>query len=97
MTAKKNVPDIQKFGDPDMWQSICKASSESEGWMKSTKAMQIGGPRQAVIVQVSTQQRSPDGSHAIAEALAVVEGGAILTRDDGRKELVRYWEHKPKL
>jgi Lon protease-like protein len=35
-------------------------SSKSEGWMKPTKAMEIG-----CIVQVTTQQRNPDGSYAI--------------------------------
>ena len=65
--AEKNVPDIQKFGNPDAWQLICKASSEAEGWMKSTKAMQVAG---GVLVQVTTQQRNPDGSYAVAEAIA---------------------------
>ena len=29
--AMKNVPDIEKFGDPDSWKLICKASSQKEG------------------------------------------------------------------
>ena len=68
--VQKNVPDVQFFGDPDGFQLICKASSESEGWMKSTKAMQIPGA--GCLVQVTTQQRNPDGSYAIAEALTYV-------------------------
>ncbi len=36
--AKKNVPDLQVFGDGDAWQLICKASSESEGWLTSSPA-----------------------------------------------------------
>lgn len=39
--TSKNVPDVQAFGDGDAWVLICKASSESQGWMKSTKAMQV--------------------------------------------------------
>lgn len=68
--AKKNVPDIKTFGDGDAWQLICKASSESEGWMKSTKAMQVG--EAGCLVQVTTQQRNPDGSYALAEAITFV-------------------------
>ena len=46
-TATKNVPDIVRFGNPDAWQLICKASSAAEGWMKSTKALETT-PRRAV-------------------------------------------------
>jgi hypothetical protein len=52
--ARKNVKDIQFWGDGDTFRLISKASSESEGWMKSTKAMPAGN---SVVVQVTTQQR----------------------------------------
>lgn len=79
--AKKNVPDLKVFGDGDMFKLLCKASSESEGWMKSTKAMQAGDD---VVIQVTTQQRNPDGSYAIAEALTVVHYAKIVdTIEDG--------------
>ncbi|MEL6663360.1 MAG: hypothetical protein AAFR33_10175 [Pseudomonadota bacterium] len=65
----KNVSDVTFFGDGDMWQLLCKASSEAEGWMKSTKAMQVAG---GCLVQVTTQQRNPDGSYALAEAVTFV-------------------------
>ena len=52
--AKKNVKDIEFWGNGDTWELICKASSESEGWMKSTKAMEIPGV--GCLVQVTTQQ-----------------------------------------
>lgn len=68
--AKKNVKDIEFFGDPDAFQLLSKASSKSEGWMKSTKAMSIPGA--GCIVQVTTQQRNQDGSYAIAEAITFV-------------------------
>lgn len=54
--ATKNVKDIQFWGDGDMFKLLSKASSEKEGWMKSTKALQIDGV--GCIVQVTTQQRS---------------------------------------
>lgn len=81
-TARQSVPDIEIFGDGDIWQLICKASSQSEGWMKSTKAMDIGG---GCLVQVTTQQRNLDGSYALAEALTWVPGAYIKTADNGRR------------
>lgn len=38
--ARKNVPDIKVVGNGDMFRLLCKASSQNEGWMKSTKAME---------------------------------------------------------
>lgn len=74
--AKDNVKDIEFWGDADTFQLICKASSKNEGWMKSTKAMQIEG--HGCVVQVSTQQRNPDGSYSIAEALTFVPNTRII-------------------
>ena len=51
--ARKNVKDIVFWGNGDTFKLISKASSENEGWMKSTKAMQAGT---SVVVQVTTQQ-----------------------------------------
>ena len=52
--TKKNVSDVEFFGNGDEFKLICKASSKKQGWMKSTKAMQIG--ETGVVVQVTTQQ-----------------------------------------
>ena len=86
--ARKNVPDVQVFGDGDQWQLLCKASSESEEWMKSTKAMAAGS---GVLVQVTTQQRNPDGTYAIAEALTFVPNVKIVgcSPPPGRKLIDR--------
>lgn len=83
--AKDQVKDITFWGDGDTFQLISKASSENEGWMKSTKAMQAG---KHVVVQVTTQQRNPDGSYSIAEALTTVENSMIatITKDEFGKE-----------
>jgi hypothetical protein len=67
--AKQNVSDIEFWGNGDTFKLISKASSKKEGWMKSTKAMQAG---HGCVVQVTTQQRNPDGSYSIAEALTFV-------------------------
>jgi len=64
--ASKNVKDIQFWGDGDTFKLISKASSQSKGWMKSTKAMKAG---LGCVIQVTTQQKNPDGSYSIAEAL----------------------------
>lgn len=63
--AKDNVKDIVFWGNGDTFKLISKASSVKEGWMKSTKAMEIEGL--GCVVQVTTQQ----GDY-IAEALTFV-------------------------
>jgi hypothetical protein len=81
----RKVGDVQVFGDADAWQLICKASSEYQGWMKSTKAMLV--PGLGCLVQVSTQQRSADGNtYSVAEAVTFVPGVKIfdVLSDDGK-------------
>jgi len=73
--AKKNVKDIVFFGDGDTFKLISKASSELEGWMKSTKAMEIEGV--GCVVQTTTQQRNPDGSYALTDAVTFVPNSKI--------------------
>jgi len=50
----KLVPDVQKFGNPDTFQLLCKAWSEEQSWMKSTKVLDVPGA--GVFLQVTTQQ-----------------------------------------
>ena len=69
--AQTKVSDIKVYGDGDTFALLCKASSESQGWMKSTKVCNLDN---GCIVQVSTQQKNPDGSYAVAEALTYVPG-----------------------
>ncbi len=52
--AKDNVKDIVFWGNGDTFKLISKASSKNEGWMKSTKAMEIQGV--GCVIQVTTQQ-----------------------------------------
>jgi predicted ATP-binding protein involved in virulence len=68
--ATKNVKDIVFWGNGDTFKLISKASSQAEGWMKSTKAMEIEGI--GCVIQVTTQQ----GSN-VAEALTYVPGVRI--------------------
>jgi hypothetical protein len=83
-TAKKNVPDIQVFGDGDLWKLLSKASSEKEGWMKSTKVMQLSS---GCLIQLTTQQRNPDGSYSLAEAVAYAPGAVLFTDRGGERSL----------
>ena len=87
--ARQNVKDIQIVGNGDTFQLICKASSQAEGWMKSTKAMEIKGV--GCVVQVTTQQRNPDGTYSVAEALTFVPGVKIVADTDniGGRRLVK--------
>lgn len=81
-TVSDNVPDVVLLGvDENPWKLMCKAYSKKEGWMKSTKAMNLHGNN--VLVQVTTQQRNPDGSYSIAEALITVQGSVVPGLEKG--------------
>ena len=77
--ARRVIKDIKVVGNPNMFKLLCKASSKAEGWMKSTKAMQLP---HGCVVQVTTQQ----GDH-VAEALQYVPGVRILTDIKGGRRL----------
>lgn len=80
--ATANISDLKVFGNGDTFQLICKASSAEQGWMKSTKAMQIDGA--GCVVQVTTQQ-----GENVAEAITFVPNVKIELidgdKDNGRK------------
>ena len=82
--AKASVSDIKVVGDCDIWKLLCKASSAQQGWMKSTKAMQIQG---GCLVQVTTQQKNPDGSYSTAESVCFAPGAKIVDGINGGKAL----------
>ena len=84
--ARQNVNDIKVVGNGDMFRLLCKASSEAEGWMKSTKAMEIPGV--GCVVQVTTQQTNPDGSYAVAEAVTFVPGVRYIDDENSGRKLV---------
>lgn len=89
--AKENVPDLQIWGDGDTFKLICKASSQKEKWMKSTKAMEI--PHVGCVVQVTTQQ-----GDNISDALTFVPNAKIEEQKDdkglviGRKLVVQHYK-----
>lgn len=79
--AKKNVKDIVFWGDGDTFKLISKASSKAEGWLKSTKAMQIDGV--GCVVQVTTQQ-----GNNVAEAVTFVPNVKILEIKNPEGEVI---------
>lgn len=83
--VKNKVKDVNVFGDGDMFKLLSKASSESEGWMKSTKAMEI--PKIGCVVQVTTQQLNKDGRYSLAEALTFVPHVKIVEDINGGRKL----------
>jgi hypothetical protein len=54
-------------GAADKWLCIAKAVNEAEGWMRSTKAMQIGAA--GCLVQTSYVWTNPDGTKGCFEAV----------------------------
>ncbi len=82
--AKTKVSDITVTGNGDTFQLLCKASSKSQGWMKSAKAMEV---HNGCIVQVTTQ----NGDN-VAEALVFVPYVGIAPDVNGGKKLVPQYE-----
>lgn len=80
--AKANISDLVVYGDGDTFALLCKASSKDQGWMKSTKVANVPS---GCIVQVTTQQKNPDGSYAVAEALTFVPDVNIDVKSDPRR------------
>ena len=80
--AKAQVSDLEVVGNGDLFQLINKVSSKDEGWMKSTKAMEITNV--GCVVQTTTVI---DGN--VAEALTFVPGVRIDKDRAGNKTLVR--------
>ena len=70
-------------GDGNLFQVLAKAFNEEEGWMKTTKAMEIPGV--GCVVQITTQQ-----GDQVAEALTFVPGVKVVadTKNPGGRVLV---------
>jgi len=77
----KNVSDIKFFGDGDTFKLLCKASSQIEGWMKSTKAMEIVGV--GCVVQTTTQQ-----DKNVSDALCFVPNVKIKEIKNAKGEVI---------
>lgn len=84
--ATKNVKDIQFWGDGDTFKLISKASSEAEGWMKSTKAMEIESI--GCVIQTTTQQRNPDGSYSLCDTTTFVKDVKISEQLNSDNEVI---------
>lgn len=83
--VKATTSDVQVFGNGDLFQLICKASSKSQGWMKSTKAMDTGN---GCVVQVTSEFRNAAGEVVqCAEAITFVPGVRICVDEKGNRYL----------
>lgn len=78
--AQEKVSDIKVVGNGDTFALLCKASSKSQGWMKSAKAMEVPS---GCVVQVTTQQ-----GDNVAEALTFVPSVKLADDINGGKKLV---------
>jgi len=78
--AKDNVSDIGFYGDGDTFKCISKAWSKTQGWMKSTKALNVPT---GVVVQVSTQQ-----GDNVAEAVCFIPGCKVVAKGEEHYEIV---------
>jgi hypothetical protein len=67
---------METFGNPGLWVCLSKAWNKKEGWMKSTKAMQVGSA--GCLIQVTTQQKNADGSYSLAEAVCFAERANLI-------------------
>ena len=83
----QNVPDVEVYGDGDTFRLWVKAASQAEGWMKTSKVANL--PR-GCLVQTETQQRNPDGSYALSQALAYVPG-QWLNKATDPPEMLSYY------
>lgn len=86
--AKQHISDLQVYGDGDTFALLSKASSQEQGWMKSTKVCNVPD---GCIVQVTTQQKNTDGSYSVAEALTYVPG-VHIDKSANPRRLVRATE-----
>lgn len=79
--AKENVKDITFWGNGDLFKLLSKAASVNEGWMKSSKAMEIEGV--GCVIQITTQQ-----GNNVAEAATFVPGVKIREIRDNEDKVV---------
>jgi len=82
--TQNTTNDIKVFGNPDLWVLICKASSKSQGWMKSTKAMQTSS---GVFLRVTSEFTNKDGTKSINEAVSFAPGVEIVEYPPGNIRL----------
>lgn len=85
VASSADLKSVDIVGNPDLFEVLSKTSCDAEGWMKSTKAMEVDSV--GCLVQVTTQQRNPDGSYAVAEALTFVPGVRIVYCTEGGAKL----------
>ncbi len=66
---------------------LTKASSKAQGWMKSTKAMEIDGV--GCFAQTTSERKNPDGSWSLTDSQAFAAGVKIADDENGGRKLVK--------
>jgi len=72
--AKKNTPDMEVTGDPDVWSLVCKVSSipsRGRGFVKSTKVGVFAG---RTVLQTETEHYYDGVLTACSQGLAPLSG-----------------------
>jgi hypothetical protein len=82
--AKERIFDLKLFGDTDAWKLICKAASASEGWYKTTKAMEIEDV--GCLIQTETREVNNGTDAVLSQALMFVPNVTIrdIFNSDGK-------------
>ena len=86
--AKAANPSVVFVGNRDLWHLLSEASSEAQGWIKSSKAMEIPGV--GCVVRVTTREEDAMGAVSVAEALTFVPGVEIAEDENGGCKLVPF-------
>jgi len=77
----KDNDNAGSFGDPNIWALLNKAWNKTEGWMKSTKCLNV--PDLGVLVQVSTHHKGQ-----VAEAVTFVPGAYFCVPENCDPQLL---------
>lgn len=87
-TAADQAPEGTRFhGNVDMWVCVGKAWNAKEGWMKSTKVLEVPGA--GCFLQVTTQQ-----GDNVSEAVTWAPGVMLNQEKTGLELLTPAWQFR---
>lgn len=89
MIAESEVvlSSFEKIGANNSFQLICKTIAKTEGWEKTTRALEV--PKRGCFVQIENKQKNPNGDFFIAQSLTFAPGvGIVKDEDTGNNKLV---------
>lgn len=74
--AIREIPDLKRDGNPNLYRMLGKASSEKQGFMRTTKAFEIEGC--GVFVLCCTNQAGGNGGRAVSETSEYIPGVKLI-------------------